>query len=64
MVLTMGDPYALTAEVCADGLVRLVTSGSAVGVLSPAEALPATEMLAELHRRLPDFVVHEDETTK
>jgi short subunit dehydrogenase-like uncharacterized protein len=53
VVVRMGDPYAATAEVCAEGLVRLASGrAKAAGVLSPAEALPAAPLLDALSARI------------
>ena len=56
VVVRVGDPYAATAEVCAEGVVRLARSGKS-GVLAPAEALDARSVLDAVARRLPGFEV-------
>lgn len=54
VVVHTPDPYVATAHVCAEGLARLV-AGTARGVLSPAEAFDARDMLAVLQARMPGF---------
>jgi hypothetical protein len=46
------DMYGLTAEIVALGISRLLLAPpAAVGVVAPAQALPAADMLAELDLR-------------
>lgn len=63
MTLHVGDPYTVTAELVAEGAMRLAGS-SRGGVLAPAEALDASMMLATLSRRVPSFRVAVDEKSK
>lgn len=56
VLVKMGDPYVVTAELVAEGLTRLV-GGKASGVIAPAEALDARGVLEALAKRLPDFRV-------
>lgn len=56
VVLTMGDPYVVTSELCAEGLTRLV-GGKASGVVAPSEALDARGVLGALAKRSPAFRV-------
>jgi hypothetical protein len=56
LVIRTPDPYLATAEVCAEGILRLVKS-ALPGVLAPAEALPPEEMLDAMARRMPEFSV-------
>ena len=56
VVVKVGDPYKATAEVCAEGVVRLVGSGKK-GVLAPAEALDARAVLDALEARVKGFHV-------
>jgi hypothetical protein len=62
VLLSMGDPYRVTAELLAEGLVRLVGGAKAAGVVAPAEALPAAETLTALSRRVPEFQLSVDES--
>lgn len=56
VVVHTPDPYVATAHVCAEGLSRLV-AGTAKGVLAPAEAFDANEILGVLKARMPGFDV-------
>lgn len=56
VVVRTPDPYLATAQVLAEGVLRL-PNAAAGGVLAPAEALPASEMLAAMARRMPEFGV-------
>ena len=56
--VTMSDPYVATAEIAAEGILRLVgrTTG---GVLAPAEAFDPADMLAALAKSVPGLVVED-----
>jgi short subunit dehydrogenase-like uncharacterized protein len=54
LVVHTPDPYLATAEVMAEGIVRLANA-TASGALAPSEALPAREMLDAMARRMPTF---------
>ena len=58
LVVEVGDPYRLTGELAAEGIVRLVID-KCRGVLSPAEALPADKVIEALRSRLPGFAIRE-----
>lgn len=55
VVLSMPDPYLVTAHAAAEGAIRLVGAKRA-GVLAPAHAYDAREFLEEMARRVPGFV--------
>lgn len=50
--LHVGDPYVITAELCAEGVTRLASASRAIGVVSAAEALHANDVLASLETRV------------
>jgi short subunit dehydrogenase-like uncharacterized protein len=56
LVVRTPDPYVATAELCAEGILRLGKAPTS-GVLAPAEALPAEEVLTAMARRMPEFSV-------
>lgn len=53
-VVRVPDPYVATAELAAEGVVRLAKAGGA-GALAPAEAFDASPMLESMRATLPGF---------
>lgn len=56
VVVRTPDPYLATAEVLAEGAIRLPRA-AATGVVAPAEAFDAADVLAALRKTMPDFDV-------
>lgn len=56
IVIETPDPYVATAEIAAEGALRLVGAARA-GVLAPAEAFDAQEMFDAMRKTMPAFHV-------
>lgn len=54
VVVTTGDPYAATAQIAAEGALRIARVKEG-GVLAPAQAFDALHFLDALRARMPEF---------
>lgn len=57
LLIETPDPYLATAELMAEGILRLARRSGDGGVLAPAEALDARATLAALRERMPNLGV-------